>query len=314
MLTALLKKSASYLTILLAFLFSLTSCEKENTVLKNHDKTIISFSLKKADGTPFDLSQIKVSIQDSNILVTLPFNTDLSRLTPTIEITGVKISPASGVPQNFTTPVMYTVTAEDGSTARYTVTVKTENPESIVYIGSSDNNFYALDALTGQLKWKYAGTASFAYSSATYANGTVYVGGIDNYVYAFDALTGTVKWKFQAGTTGVESDAVVVDGTVYVGSNDDYLYALDALTGQLKWKYRTGANVSSSPTLSNGIVYFGSSDGKLYALYAATGQLKWSYTTGAMLNQSGPALYNGVVYVGSRDGFLYAINTSDGSL
>lgn len=49
---------------------------------------------------------------------------DFASLKPTIELSaGATISPASGVAQDFTNPVEYTVTAEDGTTKIYTVTV-----------------------------------------------------------------------------------------------------------------------------------------------------------------------------------------------
>ena len=57
------------------------------------------------------------------IAITVPYGTDITSLTPTITHTGTGISPASGETQNFTNPVTYTVTAADGSTQAYQVTV-----------------------------------------------------------------------------------------------------------------------------------------------------------------------------------------------
>jgi eukaryotic-like serine/threonine-protein kinase len=299
-------RTVSFLAVFLVVL----SCTKPGESF-DPSKEIVSFSLKNADGTAFTGS-LSAIIQDTVITVTIPNNTSRIGLIPEIGIKGKTISPASGVAQNFSVPVKYTVTAEDGSSCSYTVIVVYANPAGVVYVGSSNKNFYALDALTGNLKWNYTATNWFVYSSPTYANGTVYVGCVDSYVYAFNAVTGIVKWRFLAGNTGVESDAVVVNNVVYVGSNDDYLYALDAATGQMKWRFLTGANVSASPVVINGTVYFGSSDGKLYALDANSGGLKWSFTTGAMINQSGPAYANGILYVGSRDSYLYAIDAVTG--
>ncbi len=298
------------------FLLFIFSCTKSDDQIKlDSSKDIIAVAIKKADGTYFTRTEMDIKIIGLKIDITVPYNTNLNPLTPYITITGKTITPASGIPQDFTIPVVYTVTAQDGSTAKYTITLHLgPPPPPVVYVGSSDKNFYALDGLTGAMVWKYTGSASFAYSGATYANGIVYVGGIDNYVYAFDANTGNIRWKNLIATTGIESDAVYVDGTVYVGTNDDYLYALDGNTGQLKWRYLTGGNVSASPTVANNVVYFGSSDNKLYALSSTTGQLKWSYQTGAMINQSGPSLVNGVIYVGSRDSYLYAVNANTGTL
>ena len=56
------------------------------------------------------------------ITVTVPFGTKVNALTPTIVINGVAVSPASGMTQDFTHSVIYTVTAADDTTQAYTVT------------------------------------------------------------------------------------------------------------------------------------------------------------------------------------------------
>jgi hypothetical protein len=76
-------------------------------------KDITSFILAGAEGT----------ISGTAISVTVPYGTKLSSLVPTITHTGVSISPAADQPQDFRSKVTYTVTAEDGSTQGYTVTV-----------------------------------------------------------------------------------------------------------------------------------------------------------------------------------------------
>jgi outer membrane protein assembly factor BamB len=54
----------------------------------------------------------------------------------------------------------------------------------VVYVGSYDNNVYALDASTGAKLWSYT-TGNAIGSSPTVANGVVYVGSGDNNLYAF---------------------------------------------------------------------------------------------------------------------------------
>ena len=57
----------------------------------------------------------------------LPAETDVTQLVPTIEVSeGATVEPASGVAQDFSNPVTYTVTAQNGTTAVYTVTVDLE--------------------------------------------------------------------------------------------------------------------------------------------------------------------------------------------
>lgn len=288
------------------------SCTRDDETLQNTEKELLSFTLRKADGTEIPVGQLAVTFDGLNINVLVPFGIVRNPLIAEYTFKGFSASPASGTPQNFDVPVRYTVTAEDGSSAVYTVTV-TWGPPPLVYFGGDDGTLYALNGSSGNLIWKLQGGGSFVYSSPTYANGTIYSGNTDGYVYAVHPATGALKWKQKLAVTGIESDAVCVNGTVYVGTNDDYLFALDTANGQTKWSFLTGGNVSASPTVENGVVYFGSSDGNLYALDAATGQRKWTYPTGAMINQSGPALVNGVIYVGSRDTKLHAVRASDGS-
>jgi hypothetical protein len=66
------------------------------------------------------------AIDNTNYTVNLlvPDDIDLTSLTPTIMVSsGATISPNSGTKENFTNPVTYTVTAQDGSIQDYTVTV-----------------------------------------------------------------------------------------------------------------------------------------------------------------------------------------------
>jgi hypothetical protein len=58
------------------------------------------------------------------IALIVPASTNRTALVPTITISEKAIvDPASGAAKDFTNPVVYTVTAEDGSTVTYTVTV-----------------------------------------------------------------------------------------------------------------------------------------------------------------------------------------------
>ena len=60
----------------------------------------------------------------------LPAETDVTQLVPTIIVSeGAMVEPASGVAQDFTNPVTYTVTAQNGTTAVYTVMVIVEGGE-----------------------------------------------------------------------------------------------------------------------------------------------------------------------------------------
>ena len=66
------------------------------------------------------------TVDETNYTVTLnvPYGTDVKNLTPSIVISpSATVLPASNVSQDFTNPVTYIVTAQDGSVQNYIVKV-----------------------------------------------------------------------------------------------------------------------------------------------------------------------------------------------
>ena len=93
------------------------------------------------DITSFTISgQVSSDIDTvaGSVTVVMPYGTDVTNLTPTIEVSPyATIDPASGVAQNFTNPVIYTVTAQDGTTKQWTVTVNVEPASNNATVSST---------------------------------------------------------------------------------------------------------------------------------------------------------------------------------
>lgn len=101
----------------LVLCFSL-SCTKEESL--SSEKEIIEFSIgifgPNAGGTVDQVAK--------TITFEVPSGTDVTFLTPMIKVSPLaKVTPAIGEPQDFTNPVSYTVTAEDGTKQVYVVKV-----------------------------------------------------------------------------------------------------------------------------------------------------------------------------------------------
>ncbi len=138
-----------------------------------------------------------------------------------------------------------------------------------VYLVDYLGTVYALDAATGQDRWRIATEARQSSDPVVVANGNVHLGA-GSALYTLDAVTGTPKWRFAAGgeITGLPA---VADGRVHFGSADHCLYTLDAAGGQLRWKLATGGEITGSPVAEAGVVYACSKDRCVYALDAAKG-------------------------------------------
>jgi hypothetical protein len=74
--------------------------------------------------TRFSIAGQAATITGDRIELTVPHDTRLRNITPALTFVGAAIAPGPLVPQDFTQPVEYVVTAEDGSTQRYTVRVR----------------------------------------------------------------------------------------------------------------------------------------------------------------------------------------------
>lgn len=206
----------------------------------------------------------------------------------------------------------------------------------IVYVGSTDGTFYAIDARRGTLRWRFAMGAPVS-SSAAISNGIAYVQSHAGVLYALNAANGRRVWRIRFGADAplawghesgdfYDSSAAVAGPRLFVGAGDGYLYAIDRGTGHVVWRARTGGRVRSSPAVEGTSVYVGSFDGDLYAFDAGSGTQKWRFATeGAALRsgdfgydrrsiQSSPAVSNGAVFFGSRDGFVYSVDAATGKL
>ncbi len=104
--------------------------------------------------TGFSINGVSGSINQTNgtISIVMPYGTDVSKLVPVISGNNITdMTPGSGVMQNFSKPVTYTVTLADGTTKTYTVTVYVQSGTAADQMWGKLTDFY------NQVPWwKYA--------------------------------------------------------------------------------------------------------------------------------------------------------------
>lgn len=166
----------------------------------------------------------------------------------------------------------------------------------VVYFGSWDGSFYAVDQATGALRWSFEVDCQNAI--------------VPSPARCLTAAEQQLQAQERATSDGgiITSSAAVVDGTVYFGGGRT-LYALDAANGALRWKHlicgnpeepnceqdvNDGLRIFSSPALHNGLVYVGTDvDGQngyrggFYAIDALTGALRWHFEVDPVLDAQG---------------------------
>ncbi len=193
--------------------------------------------------------------------------------------------------------------------------------QGAVFFGSGDGHLYALDAASGEQRWKFK-TGDVVHASPAYADGVLFVGSWDAKLYAVDAATGRELWQYQAGVdpllhnqVGFQSSAAVADGVVYVGGRDSKLHAVDARTGRGLWQFATGMSwVVSSPAVSRGRVIFGTSDSSLLHMLDAKSGASLVKQQDKAYMFSSPTVAGDVVLIGVLNGTLQARDFHSGEL
>jgi len=301
--------------LLAALLFTALSCKKNNP--KSPDKFITSFVFTAADnpGLGKDFTGV---IKADSIVVALPKSANPASLVPTISFIGARMTPASGQTQNFSVPVTYIVTAQDGSTAAYTVSVRTLSSSSAILsfqFRPADNpglDTTVIGVITGDtivvpLNSAYPVNGLVPY--ITYNGVSISPAGGSPMDFSHPALFTVYA---EDGTHHTYTVFVSMNQLVYVGSDDGNVYAIDAASGALHWKYTTGGGIRSSATVDHGVLYVGSSDGYFYALNAGDGSLKWKHGFYNAIGSS-PTVSGAIVYV-NASGYTNALDTATGNI
>ncbi len=112
-------KKNRYFFGLLAFIFSmsqLTQCTKDDKSLKKS---------KEASIISFELGTYKGKLNGTSLLIEVPYAADISSLSAKVELSAkATIKPDPTTVKDWSNPVSFTVTAENGESKKYTVEVK----------------------------------------------------------------------------------------------------------------------------------------------------------------------------------------------
>lgn len=207
-----------------------------------------------------------------------------------------------------------------------------KNPSNVE--GNSQSDFYAFNALTGQVLWTYfpnqLGAKHDGLVAVDVDRGLVLYPAHDGCIRALDKDTGSLAWKFQACDNtlypcDLDGGVTVANGRAYYVSKF-YLHALDpdrANPTEL-WKFYRGdttKGIATKPAVSGGKVFFGGYQ-KFWAIDEQSGQMVWErpasltdFTYGFNI----PHVQNNVVYVlasqaGTTKTIATAMNVTNGSV
>jgi outer membrane protein assembly factor BamB len=200
----------------------------------------------------------------------------------------------------------------------------------VIYVGSADHNFYALNP-DGTEKFRFTtgeiidSAGALPRLDPAIGHPTILIPSGDGHIYHIrtdDGVSGTdrVVWTFDARSapgTGFNNwfegnIGFNYDGAILAGSTNFNYYALNP-DGTLKWTYPTGSNNWSIAGLGDdGMIYWGSND--LYVRSVqSNGAEQWKFGTWGFIAASAAIGSDGTVYIPSFDSMFYALDPHTGA-
>jgi len=177
-----------------------------------------------------------------------------------------------------------------------------------IYVGTYDNNLYAINAVTGTFIWKYP-TDGGIVSTPNFHTDNIFIGSEDHRLHAISEHTGGVVWTYYTGGP-VRSSPTISDNHIFIGSDDNHLHIVNAKSGRGAVKFNAGAPIQSTPLVNEEAIYFGTQNGDFFCINFR-GQVLWRANARKAITSSA-RLQNNIIYFGALDSIFYALNAKTG--
>ncbi|MFW6326782.1 MAG: PQQ-binding-like beta-propeller repeat protein [Bacteroidota bacterium] len=200
--------------------------------------------------------------------------------------------------------------------------------EEVIYIGSLDSIFYALDADRGFVLWSIH-LPGPVFSNATVHNNLVYVES-NNVLFALN-LNGELQWKARLAEPDNPSQLdpwdfhhpspVVYNATIYVAGKEGLITGFDVSSGEIVFRVQTPEKIrfSTTPVIHEGIIYAGDWEGEMHAFDLENKKNSWTYDTKAdgifpwkNTIHGIPVIHRESIIFSGRNSRLYAVDKNTG--
>ena len=183
--------------------------------------------------------------------------------------------------------------------------------EDKVLVGTDGGVFYAFDAKTGEIRWRYpfVGNIGEIWSTPVVDEERVYFGSLDHKVYALSLEDGSLEWSFPTGGA-VVARPLLVGENVIVGSFDRKLYRIDARTGAGSTILQADNWFWAGAVTSGDSIFATSMDGKVHILDLAGNPMGAVTIEGTVVSTPGTLKAEGktMIVVANESGGFYILS------
>ena len=195
-------------------------------------------------------------------------------------------------------------------------------PSDVVRLGPSvfavtlKDDLLALDARTGQLRWRFGTGAEpealDISASPAVCDNHVYFGGRNGRAYALRAGDGAIDWECDLGAR-ICTRLIVRDGDLYVGTANDKLCRLNRHTGCVIGEVALAAQPCYAPAVTPDAVLVRAGGQSLLCLDRSLGLTRWRKEIEDRWTSKGPVVHGSEVLMGSNTGEVAGLSLDDGT-
>ena len=204
--------------------------------------------------------------------------------------------------------------------------------EQVVYFGSMDSCFYAVDFNTGKEIWK--NKLPYPVTSGTVVFQDIVCVRLGNTLFAFNKNSGDLIWKYNhvenepsigQPTVFNHSSPIVYEKVVYFGDELGNINGVNIFTSKLVFNFNTNKSynrtsdyiIRSTPVIDKGIIFFGDNGANMYAVSLSDGKLVWTHKVespkwdGSIISEI--VLQDSVLYFGGYNNTFSPLNKYTGN-
>ncbi|NNM51103.1 MAG: outer membrane protein assembly factor BamB [Pseudomonadales bacterium] len=193
-----------------------------------------------------------------------------------------------------------------------------------IYVSCNDGRLYALDRLTGKIRWSVDSSVPslslHGMAKPLLVDGTLVMGTGDGRLLAFNAKSGDPLWDTHVidsqGRTelermnDVDGDLGADADTLYAVSYHGGLAAIDPDNGRHRWDYRLSS--WQGVALGIGNVFVVEEDSVIEAVDVSTGKSVWKQSDLRGRRLTAPIQINGMLLVADFQGWVHVASALDG--
>ncbi|MCK4509018.1 MAG: PQQ-binding-like beta-propeller repeat protein [Desulfuromonadales bacterium] len=184
-----------------------------------------------------------------------------------------------------------------------------------VFVQSWSREVYALDAASGDVRWRFDYSPSRAddhrQAGLLVIDDLVLVPAWNGTLFALDAMTGERRWSFSGGQP-LRAQPVYDGKNIYLGSGDGTLSAL-GVDGSLRWQKSLEAPLLRAPAILPQGVAVVSREGQVVA-YDQNGQKLWQRELEEICYYGAPLYYEGALFVATAGNGLWKLDAATGDV